>query len=297
MNSNPNRVNSSPYKCNLLIPGFPKSGTSSLHELLDRSPEICMSRPKECHFFARDSLFSRGPVFHNQLFSVSDPCQAKYYGESSTIHCISDQAILRIKAHLDNPKIILLVRDPLDRLISHYRWLFAKGTECLPFKQAVRKHGYDFNPEKPIDGCYKGYVQFSRYSIWIPKWLDVFGADNILLLNSKQLRSDQSQALKRCTEFMGIRSIDSSPASFNQTSDIVGVKKTKLSRVAHRLVPPSVAKVLKSSELLVSIWRRSNYKASVIRPPLISENDKSYARDLISDDIKYYSKLFESSLP
>lgn len=295
MNTNLNQVNSSPYKCNLLIPGFPKSGTSSLHELLDISPEVCMSRPKECHFFARDSLFYRGPAFHNGLFS--DSCQAKYYGESSTIHCISDQAILRIKSTLNNPKIILLIREPLERLISHWRWLFARGTEHLPFKRAVQKFGYSFNPEEPIDGCYRGYVQFSRYSIWIPKWLDAFGPDNVLLLRSKELRLNQSKALKKCVEFMGIQPINSSPAGFNQTRDIVGIKKTYLFRVARRLIPPSVANVLQSSELFVSIYRRSSYKVSVIDPPFISDDDKSYARDMLSNDIRYYSDLFECNLP
>ena len=62
-------MNKDQYRCNLIVPGFPKSGTSSLHDYLNLHPDICMSSPKECHFFAIENRYENGCKFHNKIFS------------------------------------------------------------------------------------------------------------------------------------------------------------------------------------------------------------------------------------
>jgi hypothetical protein len=54
-------------KCNLIVPGFGKSGTSSLHEYLALHPDICMSNPKETNFHIRAN-WQRGEDWYNSLF-------------------------------------------------------------------------------------------------------------------------------------------------------------------------------------------------------------------------------------
>ena len=89
-------MNKSKYKCNLVVPGFAKSGTSSLHDYLNLHPDICMSSPKECHFFAINNKYENGCEFHNKIFSYSSD-KALFYGESSTIHSLWEPALKRIK--------------------------------------------------------------------------------------------------------------------------------------------------------------------------------------------------------
>ncbi|MEA3642075.1 MAG: hypothetical protein VBE63_19355, partial [Lamprobacter sp.] len=116
--------------CNLVVPGFPKSGTSSLHEYLDLHPQINMSRHKESHFFAIEKHWNKGWDYHNSLFNISK--DYSYYGESSTIYCISEKSIERIQSSLKSPKFIFLLRHPVQRVLSHYRWLCALGLERRP---------------------------------------------------------------------------------------------------------------------------------------------------------------------
>jgi hypothetical protein len=249
-----------------------------------------MSRPKECHYFARDSVFARGPEFHNSIFCASSP--VPYYGESSTIHCISSLAIGRIKECLFNPKIIFLIRNPIDRTISHYRWLYSKGTEQLPFKKAISKYGYTFDPELPEDGCYKAYIEFSRYSVWIPRWIKAFGEDSILIIRSEELLKNRQEVLKACSSFLRIQPIASPAENINQTRDVVGVKKSSFSRLAHKYLPARLKNSLRSSSLLTLAWRRSQYVTSQIVPPDISACDRDLIGDMLSEDLVYYNHLF-----
>ena len=70
------------YLCNLVVPGAAKSGTSSLHEALNKHPEICMSEIKEPHYFCRLGKYAQGSSYHNSLFTAEET--AKFFGESST---------------------------------------------------------------------------------------------------------------------------------------------------------------------------------------------------------------------
>lgn len=184
------------YICNLIVPGAAKSGTSSLHEALSLHPEICMSTFKEPFFFCIKNEYERGPDFHNSLFEGT--AASKIYGESSTGYMIGEEVTQRILECLFNPKIIMVLRDPVERTFSHYRWRYKLGLEKRPFLKAVRENGYGYDPEKPDTYGYMSYLQFSKYSIYIPLLIDAFGKENVLLLSSKMLREDTDKTLAEC---------------------------------------------------------------------------------------------------
>ena len=128
------------YLCNLVVPGAGKSGTSSLCGVLSQHPEICMSRPKEPQFFSFDDRFERGPAFHNRIFGhCSAP--ARYYAEASQCYFADERAIERISRSLKRPKIVIMLRHPVDRAISQYNWNFRRGIEKDPIENAVRDRG------------------------------------------------------------------------------------------------------------------------------------------------------------
>src|SRR5437764_6469248 len=125
-------------KCNLIILGFPKSGTSSLHEYLALHPDICMSREKEPQFFSISTQWERGFAWYDSLFE-DEGRPRRWYGESSQSYSGWEPALQRIKAYLEEPRFIVLLRHPVDRLISHYRWLWAMDLESRPILKAVQE--------------------------------------------------------------------------------------------------------------------------------------------------------------
>lgn len=198
------------FLCNLVLPGAAKSGTSSLHALLDRHPDICMSRPKEPQFFSFENLYSHGAAHHNQIFEHTDS-PATVYGESSQSYLVHEKAIRRIQESLDDPKIIILLRHPLQRLISHYRWRYKLTVETRDLETALNESGndtgFDYDPESDLYRARGGYIAFSKYSEYVPKWIDAFGPDHVLLLRTEDLKTRQQALAQACFRFLNLEEV------------------------------------------------------------------------------------------
>src|SRR5690606_3691557 len=119
---------------NLIVPGAPKSGTSSLHEYLNLHPDIEMSRVKEPHFFTHNKIYQEGLDFYKKMFL--NP-QIKYHGESSTAYFSDQLALKRIQKDVKDVKFILILRNPVERTISHYRWLVSHFQEFRSFRRSI----------------------------------------------------------------------------------------------------------------------------------------------------------------
>ncbi len=280
------------YLCNFLVPGFPKSGTSSLHEYLDQHPAICMSRPKECHYFARSEQWSKGVEFHNSLFSHRDGNE-EWYGESSTIHCVWDEAIERIQRCLKNPKVILLMRHPVERLISQYRWLYAYGQESRSFLRAIEKDGESFHPDKPIEGNYKGYLIFSRYATYVRKWELAIGKENVLLLRSEGLGTSPEHELSKVWAFLGLEAISTlTQHNANATSDLRPRGTHPVHRVLRKLTPEVVKKVAFRLPGIKKSWKIVKPSPFAIVPPTVTDEERKCVAQMLKEHICFYNRVF-----
>lgn len=208
-------------KVNLLVPGFAKSGTSSLHQYLDLHPEVCMSSRKEPHYFSLPESYGRGVAWYESLFDHADP-RARVFGESSTSYSTWEPALVRIRQQLGHPKMILILRDPLDRLLSHYRWMYAIGLENLSLSKALKaesrmRYDVDFHRR----GCYPWYFKKSQYSYYVPLIQFLFGRDNLLLIRTEDLAQDPRRVLDVCFDFLGVEPFDigSIRVETNRTDD------------------------------------------------------------------------------
>jgi hypothetical protein len=283
------------YKCNLIIPGAAKSGTSTLHDMLSRHPDVCMSYPKEPQFFTFADRYDAGPAHHNAIFQ--EPVRAKYFGESSQCYFTSEIAIKRIASELDNAKVIIVLRDPVDRLISQYMWNFRRGTERDALKIAIRDRGEDtgyifdarINRYREIGG----YLAFSRYSKFVRPWIDQFGLTNTMILRFDDLVDSQSAVLEKCCEFLKLDLLDSLPA----------IKKNPTSSTTSVVLSPQLRRVF--SHILSWLKETKTYSyftLSILRlftkdpSGLICEEAINEIEEILKDDIEYYRSLANLSL-
>jgi len=285
----------SDYICNLVIPGFPKCGTSSLHEYLNIHPELNMSHPKECHFFSVDETWKRGTKFHNKLFKGRG-IQQKRFGESSTTYCICEAALRRISHNLDNPKVIMLLRDPVERAVSHYKWLYALGLENRGFLEAIQVSGYEFDPNRPVEGCFMGYLEFSSYSKWVPKWVSAFGIDNVLLLQSEKLRLEPINILNDCAAFLNVSKIDwELPREKNRTEDVTIRSDNRIVRALNLILPESFRSAIKFNFPYIFNTIKASLVKETRRPsPLVADDEILMLRDLLKDESEFFHSLFKN---
>jgi len=245
------------YRCNLILPGAGKSGTSSLHNILDSHPDIYMSKPKEPQFFSFEDRFSLGAVVHNQIF---DGClEERVHGESSQCYFAHPKAIARIKDALKNPKIIIMLRSPIDRLISQYAWNYRRGTEVSSLEEAIKLRGEttEYVYDERI-GTYReigGYVAFSRYSTWVPEWQRSFGNKSVLILSFENFVDNQQAVKEHCFDFLGLQPCHTPLVErANSTSKTVTQLLPSHYKLAAKLLPQSIKKGELYRKLRERIW-------------------------------------------
>lgn len=176
------------------IIGAMKSGTSSLHHYLASHAEICMSVPKEPNYFSkRRFFFHKSPGWYRSLFGD----QRLLKGESSTAYSkypTIKHVPERICASVPHAKFIYLLRDPVERTISHVTHDILEG--FLRPEPTIDPYVRDF--EKSI------YLQYSRYLLQLRQYERVFPPDRLLLLSAEALHKAPRAVLSRVCAFLDV---------------------------------------------------------------------------------------------
>jgi len=176
---------------NLVIIGAAKCGTTSLHYYLGLHPQIFMSREKELNFFNSRFNWRKGVEWYASHFTGN----AEIYGESSvgyTNHPFSGGVPVRMFSVIPEVKIIYILRDPIDRIISSYFHNYADRIEERAIEVAL----------KPFPTS--AYVAGSVYYLQIEQYLKYFASDNILIITLEDLHKDRKETLKKIFRFLGV---------------------------------------------------------------------------------------------
>jgi len=226
--------------------GPPRTATTWLHEVL--SGYVGLPRGvKETEFF--DRHYSRGLEWHLRHFRDCPPnlpC-----GEFSPTYFASAQARTRIAADLPNCKIIITLRDPVERFYSHYRLLRREGwlrDETL--EQAIACHLR--NPTCPGNMFY-----VSRYAEHVRAWQSVMRDGNVKVMLCDDLQADSQSFIARVCSFLEIPEFDLSriPAARQRINTISRAPKSRrLAKLARRLIAGLRSRGLYG---LVNSWDRT----------------------------------------
>lgn len=172
------------------IVGAMKCATSSLHEQLAAIPGIFMSEPKEPNFFSDDAVFSRGQDWYRGLFSAA--AAGDLLGESSTHYAklpTYPQTVARLSACVSAPKVIYVMRHPVERLVSQYIHEWSQGVISRDIDRAIVEH-----PE---------LLHYSRYHYQILPYIQAFGLHNVLPVFFERLKRFPDAELQRICDFIG----------------------------------------------------------------------------------------------
>ncbi len=176
---------------NLVVIGGLKCGTTSLHHYLGLHPEIGMSRPKELNYFVEELNWGLGEDWYASHFSAAD----RVRGETSP-HYTNEPRFAGVAERMrrvlgPDAKVVYVVRDPVDRLLSHYLHNVGGGYERRSMAEALG------DPES-------AYVRRSLYAIQADPYLDHFGAGAIAFVTREELRDEREETMRRLFEFVGV---------------------------------------------------------------------------------------------
>lgn len=176
---------------NLIIIGAMKSGTTSLHHYLDLHPEIQMSRQKELNFFVEDRNWYRGIAWYKSHFMGG----TKIRGESSPLYSnypVWQGVPQRMHSLIPNAKLIYLVRDPVERIVSQYTHFYAERCEHRPLSAVLSSLSNNF------------YVNRSRYFHQLSRFLKFFSKSQILVVTSESLARSPKKTMRDIFQFLEV---------------------------------------------------------------------------------------------
>jgi hypothetical protein len=175
---------------NLVVVGGLKCGTTSLHHYLNLHPEVEMSRPKELNFFVAELNWPLGPDWYASHFSGRAPAR----GESSphyTNRPRFEGVAERMRSVLTDARLVYMVRDPIDRMLSHYLHNVGGGYDDRALADAFA------DPES-------AYVSRSRYFFQLEPYLDEFGPERIEIVGREELKRDRPATMRRVFAFLSV---------------------------------------------------------------------------------------------
>ncbi|MCZ8293217.1 MAG: sulfotransferase [Hylemonella sp.] len=180
----------------LFIVGAQRSGSTYLYQLLDEHPQISMAHPvrPEPKFFLNEQGVAKGPDYYEQTCFADRKTDALYLGEKSTSYIESPEAATRIQRFFPDARILVILRDPVLRAYSNYRFSAANGLETMSFEAALAAE-----PERLTTARFSSsvspfaYRQRGHYMDYLDKYLAVFDASQIKVLIFEELVNNLDQ--------------------------------------------------------------------------------------------------------
>lgn len=183
-----------------IIGGPPRSGTTSLFRHMEQHPQICVSSVKEPWFFttpgdqkrfrtvprARPTRWS----WYEDLFAHCGDDLIK--GEGSTVYFYAPGTPGLIHAAAPDVRLIFVLRDPIDRVYSHYLHDL-RSRRLPPFEKMIDRD----HPRLAF------YLDVSRYRVHLERFRETFSPDQILVLFLEDLRDRAGETIRRAYEFVG----------------------------------------------------------------------------------------------
>ena len=194
-----------------LVIGAQKAGTTALYAYLREHPAITGPSWKEVSYF--DRHYARGEAWYRGNFPNLARARGKLVGEASPSYLFHPLGPERVRALLPEARLVALVRNPVDRALSHHNHEVALGREELSFEDALdaeeeRLRGED--EKLAADAHYfsrewwsHAYKARGRYAEQLERWLAVFPREQLLIVPSEDLGAEPAQTYARVVEFLG----------------------------------------------------------------------------------------------
>jgi len=284
-------------KVNLLIIGAGRSGTTSLCEYIKRHPEICFSTMKEIPFFSIEEIYQRGYKYYHSFFKFPD---RSVIASSDTYLLIDRKAPERIKQYNPDIKIIILLREPVERAYSSYIYAINNGHQKkeIGFKESFFKEKDFINQKDIVTRNNLGHFYSGLYYKHIKYWMKFFPGENFLLLKTSELQTHTSKTLSKINSFLGIADfVNHEEIHINKASGVkfmflhrLFIDRENLIRKFIRFITPVfIKKLIFNSGIIENVKRLNTKKTGYAK---LSDEDKKMADPYFAEDLEKLKKEF-----
>lgn len=189
-------------KPDFLVIGTQKGGTTSLYYYLTQHPQIVPSLVKEIEFWSHKH--QRGLNWYLSHFLPQLKKGDFITGEATPSYLDHADAAESIYQSFPEIKLIILLRDPVDRAISHYYQWFSLRWESQSLQEAIHR---EINQHREsVWNQPNSYLARGVYIEFIKKWLSIFPREQVLILSSENFYKNPAEVLTQVFYFLGLPS-------------------------------------------------------------------------------------------
>ncbi|NNM15788.1 MAG: sulfotransferase, partial [Bacteroidia bacterium] len=237
-------------KANLFLVGAAKAGTTSLFSYFNQHPQIFFSPLKEPNFFAKDidsKLFSKAykkrndfikpdyfehrPLPQHHISFIKDIEQYQllfkdagnesYLGDASTSYLYSEVAAKEIKQYNEHARIIVILRNPIERAYSHYKMAMQGGYTSLPFIDAIKK---DQASTQKGFGISELFIELGLYEQQLERYYNEFPFSQIKVMLYDDLNANTNAVLNDVFDWLNL---EKAPVNVDEQKNISRQPKSK----------------------------------------------------------------------
>lgn len=231
------------YPPKFLIIGTQKGGTTSLYDYMIQHPSILPVERKEIHYY--DFNPTKGIAWYMSFFPKKREGQDFTCGEATPSYIYLKDIPAKVKKDFPDIKLILLLRNPIERALSHYSMIKYRELEKLSFEEAIEVE------QQRINGNLHSKLNFSYldqglYYKHLANWIKYFPKEQILILESEQFFKHPEEITNQVFKFLGLNSCDGieyahlnkgkgkvplSPKTRTKLSDFFAIPNQKLNKI------------------------------------------------------------------
>ena len=199
-------------RLDFIVAGAQKSGTTALHYFLRKHPKIALPDRQEMHFFDDEEIFSQLPVDYELLHRHFRkrpvrllPVRLGLAGEISPSYLYWKPAMERIRNYNPQIKLIVLLRNPIDRAFAHWNMQRFKNREFLDFLDALKEEPRRLAQPLTIESRRFAYVDRGFYSDQLERVFRFFPREQVKIVKFEDFRDRKQEALDGIFKFLGVK--------------------------------------------------------------------------------------------
>ena len=191
-------------RLSFLVCGAQKSGTTALAAYLRQHPVIHLPETKELHFFDDESQAWPHPDLNALHRHFQDAKEGQLWGEATPISLYWDPSAKRIWRYNSAMRLIVILRNPIERAYSHWAMEHRRGNDPLPFHLALEQEETRCREALPFQHRVFSYIDRGFYSAQLRRLWRFFGREQVLVLRQEDLRISPQTCMDRIWQHLSV---------------------------------------------------------------------------------------------
>src|SRR2546428_10583135 len=196
-------------RLDFILAGAQKSGTTALHYFLSKHPDITMGDQQEMHFFDNDAMFI-SDVDYEQLhkhYPLVAP--STIAGDCTPSYMYHESAAERIWKYNPEIKLLIILRNPVDRAFAHWNMQRYRGREPLDFFDAVREEKTRVAGAPTAEARRFAYVNRGFYGQQLARLFNFLPLEQVKVVKFEEFKDKPRETLASIFSFLGLEPLRS----------------------------------------------------------------------------------------